>query len=230
MMRCSLVFLAVFITLTPEASLAQTPGYSRWEDAIAAFEAGDREAFPDPGGILFVGSSSIRMWKTLESDMAPLPVINRGFGGSQIDDVVHFADRIVLPYKPSIILLYAGDNDVAAGKSPETVLADFKRFTAAAAEKLPQTRVFFLSIKPSGRRWSMWDTMREANDLVRAYTESKERLGYIDVSTPMLETDGTLKSDLFIEDGLHLNGDGYRLWTSIVKPLLLDIYRKPASK
>ena len=194
--------------------------YSRLEIAISAFEKADKELFPVEGSMLFVGSSSIRAWKTLAEDMAPHPAINRGFGGSQIDDCVHFTDRIVIPYKPSAVVLYAGDNDIAAGKTPERVLEDFKRFAAVVRGSLPGTPLYFLSIKPSYSRWSIWPNMLKANRLIERYIVKTENLVYIDVSSPMLDKNGNVRRELFIEDDLHMSAKGYRLWTSIVKPRL----------
>lgn len=199
---------------------AQDNPYARWEETIAAFEKADRENPPSAGSVLFVGSSSVRMWKSLVEDMAPLPVINRGFGGSKIDDCVHFAERIVTPYRPSAILLYAGDNDIAAGNEPERLLADFKRFVDAVRKTMPDTPVYFLSVKPSISRWNMWPSMKRANALIERYTIEQPHLAYIDVSTPMLESAGSVRKDLFLDDGLHMNGDGYALWTAIVRPRL----------
>ena len=175
---------------------------------------------PQPDGVLFIGSSSIRMWKTLEQDFAGLPVINRGFGGSQIADSNHFAGRIVHPYKPRQIVLYAGDNDVAGGKSPETVLADFQQFLKTVRAKLPKVRVSFIAIKPSLSRWKLSGKMAMANSLVRDACGKDKRLDYIDIWLPMLGDNGKPRPDLFLGDGLHLNAKGYALWTSIVKPHL----------
>jgi lysophospholipase L1-like esterase len=192
---------------------------SPWEDAIRAFEAGDRAAPPAPGGIVFVGSSSIRLWKLSES-FPDLPVINRGFGGSFISDSVRFAPRIVVPYKPRLVVFYAGDNDVAAGKSPETLLEDFKSFASSVLETLPSVRIIFISIKPSPSRWHLIETVRRANELIRAFTQTDSRLAFLDVVAPMLGADGKPRQELFVEDRLHMNAEGYRLWTSLLRPLI----------
>ena len=160
------------------------------------------------------------MWKTLEQDFPGLPVINRGFGGSQIADSNHFARRIVHPYKPRQIVFYAGDNDVAAGKSPEKVLTDFQQFVKTVRAKLPKARVSFIAIKPSLSRWKLSGKMAMANSLVRNACSKNKRLDYIDIWQPMLGENGKPRPDLFLGDGLHLNAKGYALWTSIVKPYL----------
>ena len=216
----SLAGLALACGMLPIAAVTADHDSSRWEKYIARFQATDKKQMPPPGGILFIGSSSIRMWKTLEQDFPGLPVTNRGFGGSQIADSNHFAERIVHPYKPRQIVLYAGDNDVAAGKSPETVLADFQQFVKTVHGKLPKARVSFISIKPSLSRWKLSGKMARANSLVSDACGKDKRLDYIDIWQPMLGDDGRPKPDLFLGDGLHLNAKGYALWTSIVKPYL----------
>src|SRR5262249_51308029 len=147
---------------------------------IRAFEAQDRKQAPEPGGVLFLGSSSIRLWETAR-DFPDTQIINRGFGGSQIADSVHYADRVAIPYKPRLIMFYAGDNDIAAGKSADEVLADFKKFVVKIRASLPETRIAFIAIKPSPMRWKHFDTQCRANELVREFIKSDRRLSYIDV-------------------------------------------------
>ena len=212
--------LALVCGMLPLAAVAADHDSSRWEKTIAQFEAADKTQMPASGGVLFISSSSIRMWKTLKHDFAGFSVINRGFGGSQIADSTHFAGRIVHPYKPRQIVLYAGDNDVAAGKSPETVLADFQKFVKAVHAKLPKARLSFIAIKPSLARWKLSGKMAKANALVRGVCAKDERLDYIDIWQPMLGDDGKPKPELFLGDGLHLNAKGYALWTALVKPRL----------
>ncbi len=192
---------------------------SRWEKAIATFEAADRENPPPAGGILFIGSSSIRMWN-LDRYFADFPVIHRGFGGSEISDSIEFAPRIVLPYRPRIIVLYAGDNDVAKGKSAEVVARDFDRFVGVVHEELPTTRIVFIAIKPSISRWRLVGEMRRANELIRTRVESDDRLAYVDIDTPMIGDDGKPRPELFVSDGLHLSTKGYDLWAALVLPHL----------
>jgi lysophospholipase L1-like esterase len=195
------------------------PDPSRWEKAVAAFEKQDREKPPPQNAIVFVGSSSIRLWD-LSKSFPGQGAINRGFGGSHLSDAVHFAPRLVLKHKPRLVVLYAGDNDIAAGKSPEQVAADFRAFVKAVHQELPQTRVAFLSIKPSVRRWPLWDKMQRANALIAEYCKQDKRLLYIDVGKPLLGQDGKPRPELFAKDGLHLNAEGYALWAAAVKPHL----------
>ncbi|MHB1034601.1 MAG: SGNH/GDSL hydrolase family protein [Pirellulales bacterium] len=191
----------------------------RWENDIRAFEQQDRKAPPAAGQVLFVGSSSIRGWN-LKQSFPKLDALNRGFGGSEIADSVRYADRIIVPYKPRIIVFYAGDNDLAAGKSPAAVLADFKALAKTVHAALPKTRILFLTIKPSQARWKLIDRIREANSLVREFIKTDERLIYVDVYQPLLGADGKPRDELFQSDGLHLNAKGYKLWASIVAPYL----------
>ena len=192
---------------------------NRWEPRIRAFEAQDKKRPPPEEGILFVGSSSIVGWN-LKKCFPDLPALNRGFGGSQVADSVHFAGRIVLPYRPRVIVLYAGDNDVAAGKKPQQVLADYRAFVNKVHAALPKTRIVFVAIKPSLRRWHLVDKMREANRLIRAAAEKDPRLVFVDVDGPMTGADGKPRPELFRKDGLHLNAEGYKLWSDLVRPHL----------
>ncbi len=202
-----------------------------WESTIVDFEEGDRANPPAPGSILFTGSSSIVMWSSLAEDMAPMAVLNRGFGGSQIAHVNHYADRIVNPYAPSAVVLYAGDNDLAAGspKTPESVTADFERFVTLVHAAHPGTPVYFLAIKPSLARWDRWPVMSLANAGIEAWARATPDVEYIDVATPMLGADGRPRPELFIADGLHMSAEGYALWTRIVRPVLLEALPSPSA-
>lgn len=197
-----------------------------FEDAIVAFEEADREAPPAKGGIVFVGSSSIRMWKSLSADMAPLPVLNRGFGGAHMEHVLHNVDRVVIPYRPRIVVVYAGDNDLASGtgKDAARLLEEYRQLVARIHRALPETHLYFLSIKPSRLRWDRWPLMSEANAAVRTYSQSDPRLHYVDVATPLLGADGLPRDDVFLFDGLHLDATGYAEWTSVLRPLLLEAF------
>ena len=190
----------------------------RWEKTIQAFEAADRENPPPPGATLFIGSSSIRLWKL--EDHFPGKLINRGFGGSHVEDSLYFADRIALPYRPATIVMYAGDNDVAQGKSPQRVADDFAAFVKKVHAELPKARIVYIAIKPSIKRWNLAEPMQQANARVRKLTEQDERLAFADIWMPMLGEDGRPREELFVKDGLHLSDEGYRLWTGVVKPLL----------
>jgi lysophospholipase L1-like esterase len=219
--------LALALWLAGRAGLAwyveasQDPAF--FEDEIAAFEAADRAQPPPERPIVFVGSSSIRLWGSLARDMAPLPVLNRGFGGSQLAHAVHFAERAVIRYRPRAVVLYAGDNDLdeRSGKTAADVAADFRAFAARVHAALPDARIYYLAIKPSRMRWARWPEMAKANAEIAAFCEADPRLAFLDVATPMLATGEPPARALFVFDGLHLSDDGYALWTSVVRPRLL---------
>jgi len=177
-----------------------------------------KNTFTD-NGILFVGSSSIRKWPTLKY-FHYKTIINRGFGGSHISDVNYYFSSIVEKYKPKIIVLYAGDNDIAGNKTPEEVLEDYKEFSYLVSTKLPKTKIIFIPIKPSPARWAMWNNMRLANKLIQMYIDSNSMQFYIDTSSPMLTKEGKPRGDLFVSDSLHLSLKGYDLWGKILKPTL----------
>jgi lysophospholipase L1-like esterase len=195
-----------------------------FERQITAFEKADRLNPPKPGVIVFTGSSSIRFWDTLGKDMQPLDVVNRGFGGSQISQVNQYAPRIVLPYQPRAVVLYAGDNDLAFPwlKTPEQVLGDFKQFVEIVHAQLPDSWIYFVSIKPSVRRWAGWQKIRKTNQLIEDYSRSQPRVQFIDVDSAMLDAQGKPRAELFRKDGLHMNAQGYAVWTGIIKPVLLS--------
>jgi lysophospholipase L1-like esterase len=191
----------------------------RWAREIDAFVAEDAaRSFPE-GGIVFVGSSSIRLWD-LATAFPGRPVLNRGFGGTQIGDSVRHVERLVLRHKPSTVIFYAGDNDLSAGRTPQQVQADFHAFVTKVHAVLPRTRIAFIGIKPSLARWALIAKVREANRLVRAECDRDDRLGFVDVDGPMLGWDGKPRADLFVQDGLHLSARGYALWNTLVAPFL----------
>ena len=193
-----------------------------WESTIRKFEAQDRLSPPPDGVIVFTGSSSITFWDTLAQDMAPLPVINRGFGGSRIDDVVHYADRIVVVYRPRAVVLFAGTNDMS-GRKPKTaqeVYAGYAAFVERVQAALPDTPIYYLSITPTPSRWKHWPRVQEANRLIRVRTETDPRLRFIDLTGAVLDPDGKPRRDLYRIDRLHPNRKGYAVWTGIIKPIL----------
>jgi len=190
----------------------------KWEAAIRTFEEADQHNPPSKGAVLFIGSSSIGLWTTLADDFPSTEVINRGFGGSEIADSTYYVDRIVAPYQPKVIVLYAGDNDLVNGKTPQQVFEDYQAFVSRVRRKLPRARVAFISIKPSPARWHVVRSVRAANEMIRSYASRGKGLIYIDVFTPMIGADGNPRPELFSEDNLHLNREGYRLWKSIVAP------------
>lgn len=202
----------------PPAPLVGEP--QPFEDEIAQFEAADRISPPPRGSVLFVGSSSIRLWPNLGADFPNVEVLQRGFGGSTLGQVDHYAPRVVLPYFPRLIILYAGDNDLAEGMTPAQILADFKTFVGVVRPSMPKTRIVFVSIKPSTARVALLGKMREANTLVRQYIATDPSLTYVDVFTPMLDPTGVPRGELFQSDGLHMNAQGYAIWRGLLQPLV----------
>ena len=198
------------------------PDPARLAAEVAAFAAADSVAPPPVGAVVGVGSSSMRFWHpTIAADLAPLVVVPRGFGGSTMLDLLHYAQPLVLACRPRLILLYEGDNDIDVGVPPAEVRAVFDRFTALVHRELPETRIEVLAIKPSPARWSRWPAMQETNRLLAAACAADSLLGYIDVATPMLGADGLPRRELFLPDMLHLNEQGYALWTAVVRPVLV---------
>lgn len=212
-----LVVLALWIGVAPEVR-AQDPDPRRFADQIAAFAESDREDPPPEGAVLFVGSSSIRMWEQLDTDFPGATVVNRGFGGSHFSDLLHYLDELVLQYEPRLIFVYEGDNDVAAGKSARRVFEDFRTFVERVRSELPETHIGFVAVKPSPSRWEIADTMRAVNERIRSFTLWRPNLEFVDVFDPMLGNDGRPRSEIFLDDDLHMNRAGYRLWAKIVRP------------
>lgn len=208
-------------TARPEWRSGASEVEPRWREAFAAFEAQDRARPVAPGGIVFVGSSSIRLWADLESAFGPQAVVvQRGFGGSRLSDCAHHADRLVVAYRPALVVVYAGDNDLAEGATPEEVAADFDRLVQRVRADLPDTRIVYVSIKPSPLRAALMDRAREANALIAARAQSDPLLAYVDVYSKMLDPQGQPRADLYAADRLHLSTAGYDLWRQEIGPRL----------
>jgi lysophospholipase L1-like esterase len=222
-------------TPTPAARPAQNgqaapsaPTADRWEATIAKFEAEDRKNPPPKGAVLFVGSSSIVGWKTLKSDFPGMTTLNRGFGGSGMRDLVRYMDRIVIPYAPKTIVVYTGENDLAASgtakRTAEQVFADFQAFVRHVRKTLPETRIVYITMKPSPRRWNLWPEMQKGNRLISDWFKSGEagEVSFVDVGTHMLGKDGKPRPELYKDDRLHMTPEGYKLWTRLVAPALRE--------
>ena len=206
---------------TISSSVSDAP--DAWEWSIARFEADDRQHPPPEGAIVFTGSSSITFWDTLEQDMDPLPILNRGFGGSKIQQVVYYVDRIVIPYHPRAVVLFAGTNDIA-GPKPKTaqeVLAGFQAFVQAVHTSLPGTPIYYIAITPTPSRWKLWPIAQEANRLIQAFVEINPCLHYIDLTEQLLTPDSLPDRHLYRMDQLHPNIMGYKKWVEAIKPVLL---------
>lgn len=224
-----LALLAVFAPVCPAQTPASpasgtaqavAPKPDKWAKAIAAFAAQDKENPPAPGGVLFLGSSSIRLWKTLAEDFPGAPVLNRGFGGSHIADSVRHFDTLVLPSKPRLIVFFAGGNDLAAGKPPEEVAADFRALVGKIHAALPGTRVIFISQAIVPRRWENRAVTALLNTYVTAFCSSDERLRFVDTNAVMLAPDGTARPEYYGKDRLHMSPAGYAVWAKLLRPLV----------
>jgi hypothetical protein len=221
---------ALLAALAGAAATAQEPaksGPERWEPDIKKMEEADRKAPPARGGVVFAGSSTIVMSKP-ERWFPELKAVNRGFGGSQIVDSTFYADRIILPLEPSLIVFHAGGNDINGGKEPEQVCADFGAFVRKVHAALPNTRVVFMSLMATRSRWKHWPRMAKANALVEEFCRGDVRLWYVDMARYLMTDNAEPRDDLFRTDKLHLNEDGYRVWTSVLGPVLTRLLWKPA--
>ena len=219
----ALLLLACILLVPPSRPVVAAQdqlGFAQWEPDIAAFEQRDAVSPPPKGAVLFVGSSTITRWGSLAQDFPDVDVINRGFGGSQIVDVTHFAGRIIFPYQPRMILLRSGCNDLNSGKSPEQVFADFKDFVTRVHENLPYTQIAYISLSPSIVRWNDAAATRKLNSLVQEYVRQTPLLLYIDCYDISLGTDGKARSDLFAPDKLHFDAAGYKLLAARIRPYL----------
>lgn len=196
------------------------PDPKRFSRAMEGFKAEDASAKPVKDLILFTGSSSIRMWKTLARDFPDHEVLNRGFGGSHLSDALHYFDLLVTRHKPKVIVLYCGENDLWSGKPPEQVLEDFKTFAKRVHEKFPQTRIHYLACKPSPKRWEKWKLYQRCNRMIANGCAKDKRLNFVDVSKVMLGADGKPFPEIWLADKLHMNEKGYARWTKLIGPIL----------
>lgn len=211
------LFIAA-LALTANASLAQP---RPWQAEIEEFLAEDRARPPVTGGVLFVGSSSIRLWPGLENAFPDQgPVVRRGFGGSQMSDTAHWWRELVLPHRPRQVVVYAGENDIASGRAPRQVAQAFRRFVDEVRRELPDTRISYVSMKPSPSRAQYLGAMRRGNALIERFVRTRPGLDYIDVFTPMLDERGRPRESLFLPDRLHMNAEGYAIWQSVIAPRL----------
>ncbi|MGH9803049.1 MAG: GDSL-type esterase/lipase family protein [Blastocatellia bacterium] len=217
----SVVLMACLFVLSVQAQ-APAHDFARWEKDIESFEQNDRTNPPPQNALVFTGSSTILLWKTMAEDLSGYKVVNRGFGGSQIVDATHFADRIIFPLKPKMVLMRSGGNDIFAGKSPEQVFADFKDFVAKVHGKLPKTEIVYIALSPSVARWSQADKEQALNAMVKEFTKTAKLVKYLDDADISLGTDGKPRPELFIADKLHFNAEGYKLFSAKVRAFLSE--------
>jgi lysophospholipase L1-like esterase len=221
---CRLVLTILLLVPALSTAASPYPDPLRFAADIEAFTAADLIASPAAGGVLCIGSSSLRFWHgTMVDDLQPLTLIPRGFGGSTMLDVLFYSDRIVVPYRPRAILVYEGDNDLEAGVSPARFLATVQQFLEVVRATLPDTRVYLMSVKPSPSRRRFWPQMQQANAMLDELCAADPGLTYLDVATPMLGDDGQPRAELFLADNLHLNALGYAVWTKVVRDGMVTI-------
>jgi len=195
------------------------PDPERYKDAIGNFQKYDKKNSFEEKSVLFVGSSSIVGWMSAEA-FPEIDIINRGFGGSHISDQLFFYDKVVKKYNPSKIVFYCGDNDIASKKTIEQVVGDYKDFMKMVKADFPKVKIYYIPIKPSISRWSMWKEMDKTNQVIKEICDSDKNMFYVDIATPMIENTGKPDESLFRKDGLHLNQNGYDLWNSVLSPYL----------
>lgn len=210
------VLMILVLSTTVDGDCA--PEY--WEGAICQYEEKDKTDPPPPQPIVFVGSSSIVMWESLSEDFPDLPVINRGFGGCEMGDVVFYAKRILVPYHPRAVVVYAGDNDLANGKTPEKILSDCEELVKIIHDSDTTTRVGFILVKPSPSRWHLEAAIRQVNEKIKELCGRHKNMFFVDVFTPMLDPNGKPRTELFLEDQLHMNREAYQIWRDLVGPHL----------
>ncbi|MFC0181072.1 SGNH/GDSL hydrolase family protein [Pseudarcicella hirudinis] len=193
-----------------------------FENEIQTFEKQDADVKPAKGTTLFVGSSSFRLWVTFTNDMKGFQAINRGFGGSQMSDVLYFFDRVVKPYQPKWIFLYEGDNDINSGENPEAIYAEFQEFVSKVKRELPGTRIAFVGLRPSLARLQNMDKQKQLNSLVKSYCSQTEGMYFIDTFSPFFDEKNELLKDIFVADNLHLNTKGYQIWTNTITHFMAE--------
>ena len=195
-----------------------------WEDAILALESNTSSLVSDGQRVVFVGSSSIRLWDSLLDDMSPIRVIQHGFGGAKLNDIVHYAQRLVNAWQPSAVVVFAGTNDIAPGatKPPEQLLASYQEFVAIVRADQPAVPIFYIGITPSPLRWTVWPIAQATNALIQQWSESELNLHFIDTSGSLMGSNGEPDPDNYSFDGLHLSEQGYGVWREIIRTRLLD--------
>ncbi len=217
--------LLAFLILTSFAAAAMPgaespPAASRFEKNVRDYETADRASPPPRGAILLAGDSQFFRWKTLAEDLPDFTIVNRGIDSFQLSDLLQFADRLVLPHRPRLIVLHVGGNDVHGGKSPERVLADFQAFVRQVRATLPEVPIYFSSLTPGPGRWDEAEQRRKTNRTIKDYIATQRGLGFIDLWDAMLTPAGQPREDLWVEDRIHPNHAGYLVRVKIMRPLL----------
>ena len=217
-MKNTLFSLAMLLTTLNLPTLAQqTP--ANFETEIAALEA--QVGTAPANGILFVGSSSIRLWNDLKEAFPDKLIIQNGFGGSTLSDAIRYMPRLVLPFKPKQVVLYAGDNDIGQNnRTARDVYSQFLTFFALVRKQLPNTTITYIAVKPSPARKQFMPVAAEANRMIKQYLSGQRNTSFADVYTPMLGTNGQPRPELFMTDSLHMNPQGYEVWKAVIGPVL----------
>jgi lysophospholipase L1-like esterase len=205
---------------TTAIAAAPAHDFDKWEKEVAAYESADRANPPAKGSVLFIGSSTIRFWKTLAEDFPDHKVINRGIGGSEIVDSTHFAERIIFPYEPRQIFLRAGGNDIHAGRLPAEVAADFANFVEKVHARLPKTEIVYIFVNPAPARWGENDKYRDLNRRIREMALHMPRVSCVDAYDISLNAEGQARHELFVADKLHFNAEGYKLLAERIRPYM----------
>ena len=198
----------------------KTHDFAKWEKSVAAFEAEDAKTPPPKGAVLFLGSSTIVRWKTLAEDFKGTTVLNRGFGGNQIVDSTYYADRIIFPYEPRMIVLRAGGNDINAGKNAAQVFQDYKDFVTKVRTRLPDIEIVYLGLSPTIKRWAQVGEGNQLNDLIAAYCKEQPHLKYVDCKTLTLDAEDKPRPELMVDDKLHFSAAGYTLLIEKLRPFI----------
>lgn len=220
-MKKSVLSLILFISCLPLLLAQQAPQQKiRFGDQVEAYEKADKTNPPPDGGILFIGSSIFRRWEKLTEQMAPLPVFNRAIGGSQTHEILYYMDRLVFPYKPRMIAYYCGSNDINAKVTPRQIAGNFKEFVSRVHEKLPSTKIYFVSINRAPEKMDKWPDVDEANRLVKELCATDKKLRYIDVNPVLFDKAGEPRYELYLADKLHFKDPAYLEFTSVIKPIL----------
>ncbi len=214
--------LLILLVVSASVLASEYPDSDRWLYTIGGFVLEDEIIGDREGQIVATGSSSMRFWgHSIQQDFAPLPIISRGFGGSNMNDVLSHLDDLILKHKPRAVIIYEGDNDIAQGVPVPVVLATFKKVITRILDDFSETRIYLISVKPSIARESLWGDMTLVNQGMRTLAEQKNNVFYIDVATPMLNVDGSRNPDLYVSDGLHLSQAGYDVWRRVVVPFVM---------
>lgn len=213
-------FPIILIVMLGSIADAQAQDPTRFADAIQDYNK--TSVSFDERPIVFVGSSSIRKWEDIGHRYADYPILNRGFGGSQMSDLLYYLEDLVIRHNPKQVFIYEGDNDIASGKSPEQILSDTKEVVNGLLKTIPDVKIVLIAAKPSVKRWDMAETYLHVNQYFATYAESEKAVRYADVWNPALGDDGKVRNDIFLNDNLHMNAKGYDIWEEVLRPFLED--------